>query len=151
MISSEATLTDLLSPADSNDISDENLDKPKRYTLSAARNAGKCSTVIVYPLKTFHSRSNSFQYFDSFLQIVGYLRLEDQKHELLVVKMLHSVDGPGKYQSEELHSLDFQAPTDVAVLSSMRIGSPQPDIVLMSKFNRRTCYYIDDEVNANNS
>lgn len=78
-----------------------------------------------------------FQYLS--FQIVGYLRLEDQKHELLVVKMLHSVDGPGKYQSEELHSLDFQAPTDVAVLSSMRIGSPQPGIVLMSKFNRRTC------------
>lgn len=40
VISSEATLTDLLSSADSNDILDKNVEKPKRYTISAAKSAG---------------------------------------------------------------------------------------------------------------
>lgn len=40
IISSGTIINDLSSSMDFNDISDENLDKPKRYTISAAKNAG---------------------------------------------------------------------------------------------------------------
>lgn len=40
-IFSETTANDLSSPTDTNDISDENPDQPKRYTMSAAKSAGK--------------------------------------------------------------------------------------------------------------
>lgn len=63
-----------------------------------------------------------------------YLRLEDRKQELLVGKMHLLVDGHGKCQFEELHSLDFQARIGVVALSLMKIGSQQRGIVLMSKF-----------------
>lgn len=45
-ISSETISNDLLSPTDTNDISDENPDQPKRYTLSAAKSAGKLQCSI---------------------------------------------------------------------------------------------------------
>lgn len=40
-IFSETTSNDLSLPTDTNDILDENSDQPKRYTLSAAKSAGK--------------------------------------------------------------------------------------------------------------
>lgn len=47
-ISSETTANDLSSPTDTNDISDENPDQPKRYTLSAAKSAGKLNVRFIF-------------------------------------------------------------------------------------------------------
>lgn len=52
-IPSETTANDLSSPTDTNDISDENPDQPKRYTLSAAKSAGKFNVrfILIFFIK----------------------------------------------------------------------------------------------------
>lgn len=93
MISSEATVSDLLSPADSNDILDENLDKPKRSTVSAAKTSGWYTFSI-------HWNRQHLAHFDhsslSKNQIVASLRLGVRKRASLAVKMRRSVDTHGK-------------------------------------------------------
>lgn len=62
--------------------------------------------------------------------------LEDLKHELSAVKMHHSVDGHGKFQFDEHHSLDFPVRIDAVEQLLMKIGLLPLDIALMSRFFR---------------